>query len=83
MPKHTPRERAKRSVRRQKKTTKKAKLGTGKRFAALKSSIEASSKVPGRKNVRNPGALAASIGRKKFGKKKFSKLSATGRRRRR
>ena len=44
---------------------KKPKLGSGKRFSNL-------AKRPG---VTNPGALAASIGRKKYGKKKFQKLS--------
>lgn len=48
------------------------KLGSGKRFAKLKSSL---AKRPG---VTNPGALAAYIGRKKFGSKKFAKLSASG-----
>ena len=28
--------------------------------------------------VRNPGAVAASIGRKKYGKKKFQKAAAEG-----
>jgi len=51
----------------------KAKLGSGKRFAALKSKL---SKRPG---VTNPGALAASIGRKKWGSKKMAALSARGR----
>lgn len=54
---------------------RKAKLGTGKRFAALKSKL-------GRKGVKNPGALAAWIGRKKYGAKKFAKLAAKGRKRR-
>jgi len=30
------------------------------------------------KGVTNPGALAASIGRKKYGKKKFQKAAASG-----
>jgi hypothetical protein len=34
-----------------------------------------------RKGVKNAGALAASIGRKKYGKKKFAKLVARGRKR--
>ena len=51
----------------------KAPLGSGERFAALKSKL---SKRPG---VTNPGALAAFIGRKKYGKKRFAKLSAKGR----
>lgn len=54
---------------------RKPRLGSGKRFAALKKKLA-------RKGVRSPGGLAASIGRKKYGKKKFAKLSAAGRRRR-
>lgn len=50
---------------------KKPKLGTGRRFADLKKKL-------GSKGAKNPGALAAYIGRKKFGKKKFGKLSAGG-----
>ena len=50
-----------------------AKLGTGARFAALKS------KLSHRKGIRNPGALAAAIGRKKYGKAKFQSLAAKGR----
>lgn len=53
---------------------RKAKLGSGKRFAMLKRKL-------GRKGIRNPGALAASIGRKKYGKKRFAKLGARGRKR--
>lgn len=34
-----------------------------------------------RKGVRNPNALAAHIGRKKFGKKGMAKKSAAGRKR--
>ena len=52
---------------------RKPKLGSGKRFASLKAKL-------GRKGIKNPGALAASIGRKKYGAKKFAKLSARGRR---
>lgn len=51
---------------------KKVKLGTGKRFAALKKKLAA-------KGAKTPGALAAFIGRKKFGKKRFAKLSVKGR----
>lgn len=36
-----------------------------------------------RKGARNPDALAAYIGRKKYGKKKFAKMSAAGRKRKR
>ena len=49
------------------------KLGSGKRFAQLKA------KIASRGGVRDPGAVAAAIGRKKFGKKKFQQLSAHGR----
>jgi hypothetical protein len=57
-----------------KKGGRKPKLGSGKRFKSLKGKLS-------RKGVRNPGALAASIGRKKYGKKKMAKMSAKGRRR--
>lgn len=50
-----------------------APLGQGGRFAALKA------KLARRGGVTNPGALAAYIGRKKFGKKRFQKLGAKGR----
>lgn len=48
---------------------KSMKLGGGGRFAALKS------KLSHQKGITNPGALAAAIGRKKYGAKKFSSLS--------
>lgn len=50
----------------------KGKLGTGTRFKRLSDVL---GKKPG---VDNPDALAASIGRKKFGAKKFGQLSAAG-----
>lgn len=49
-----------------------APLGEGGRFAALKQ------KLSKRKGVSNPGALAAYIGRKKYGKAKFQKMAANG-----
>lgn len=52
----------------------KPKLGSGERFSALKEKIAA------RGGVRNPAAVAASIGRKKFGKERFQELAAAGRR---
>jgi len=58
-----------------KKSKKKPKLGSGKRFAALKK------KLAKQKGIKTPGALAASIGRKKYGKKRFQKLAARGRKR--
>ena len=54
--------------------TKKPKLGSGRRFKSLKAKLT-------RQGVRDPGAVAAAIGRKKFGKKKFTKLSTMGRKR--
>lgn len=69
------------------------RLGTGKRFQQLvgklksrKVGVTARGKkmartLPGStKKVSNPAALAAWIGRKKYGKKKMAKLSARGRR---
>jgi hypothetical protein len=50
----------------------KPKLGSGKRFASLKKKLA-------KKGVEDPGALAASIGRKKFGKGRFQKLAARAR----
>jgi len=47
---------------------KKPKLGTGKRFKQLSSKLK-------KKGAKNPKALAAWIGRKKYGPKKFNKLS--------
>jgi len=51
---------------------KKPPLGSGGRFAALKAKIAAKG------NVRDPGAVAAAIGRAKYGKKKFQALAAKG-----
>lgn len=50
---------------------KKPKLGTGKRFKNLMAKLK-------KKGMKNPAALAAFIGRKKFGKKKFAKLALKG-----
>lgn len=60
---------------------RKPKLGTGKRHANLTKSIAASSRKKGRKTVKNPAAVAAAIGRKKYGKAKFQKMAARGRKR--
>lgn len=48
-------------------------LGSGSRFDSLKATLA------GRKGVRNAGALAASIGRKKYGAKRFAGLASAGR----
>lgn len=50
------------------------KLGTGKRFAAVERSAA-------KGGARNPAAVAAVQGRKKFGAKKMAALAAAGRRR--
>ena len=55
------------------KPNSKAPLGQGGRFAALKGKL---AKKPG---ITNPGALAASIGRKKYGAKRMAAMSAAGR----
>lgn len=51
------------------------KPGGGGRFAALKSKLAAK---PG---ITDPGALAAKIGRKKYGSKRMGEFSAQGRKR--
>lgn len=50
-----------------------AKLGSGERFKMLTDRL---AKKPG---VTNPKALAASIGRKKYGSKRFAQLGRKGR----
>lgn len=49
-----------------------AKLGSGGRFKKLVGKLKG-------KGARSPAALAAWIGRRKYGVKKFAKLSAAGR----
>ena len=49
------------------------RLGGGGRFRKLKAEIAAKG------GVSDPGAVAAAIGRKKYGKSKFQKLAAAGR----
>lgn len=49
----------------------KAKLGSGARFASLTKKLSS-------KGVKNPAAVAASIGRKKYGKTRFQNLAAKG-----
>lgn len=48
------------------------KLGGGGRFAKLKGDLAD-------KGAKNPGALAAYIGRQKYGAAKMSKMAAKGR----
>jgi hypothetical protein len=54
-------------------TTKKAKLGSGKRFKSLVK------KIKKKGNISDPAALAAYIGRKKYGKKRFQQMATKGR----
>lgn len=54
---------------------RKARLGSGKRFKSLSSSLK-------KKGASNPDALAAWIGRKKYGSKKMASMAAKGRKRR-
>ncbi len=49
-------------------------LGSGARFAALKN------KIAKKGGVKNPAAVAAAVGRKKYGEKKMEKLSLKGKR---
>lgn len=51
------------------------KLGSGKRFKKL------ANEIARKGNVDNPAAVAANIGRKKYGASKMSKMAAIGRRR--
>jgi len=51
---------------------KKPKLGSGKRFSALKGALK-------KKGASDPGALAAWIGAKKYGSKKMHKMAGAGR----
>ena len=50
----------------------KAPAGEGARFKALEKKVSRKGKV------RDPGAVAAAIGRAKFGKKKFQQMAAKG-----
>jgi len=63
---------AKRPGKSYKAVGKPPKLGSGKRFGALKSALS-------KKGAKNPGALAGWIGRRKYGAKKMGQLSAMGR----
>lgn len=53
---------------------KSMKLGMGGRFAKLTKQLSA-------KGIKNPKALAASIGRKKYGATKMASMAAAGRKR--
>lgn len=49
----------------------KPKLGSGERFKKLKETLS-------KKGAKDPGALAAYIGREKYGNQKMAKLSEKG-----
>ena len=57
-----------------KRHKKSMKPGGGGRFEKLESKLE-------KKGAKDPKGLAAYIGREKYGKKKFAKMSAKGRKR--
>ena len=52
----------------------KPKLGSGQRFKKIEATIARKG------NVKDPGAVTAAIGRKKYGKAKFQALAAAGKR---
>lgn len=54
---------------------KKPRLGSGKRFKQL------ANKIARKGNVEDPKAVAAMIGRKKYGNAKMQKMAAAGKRR--
>jgi len=62
--------------RKTKKYKVKGKLGTGGRFKRLVKTLR-------KRGAKSPKALAAWIGRKKYGKKRMTKLAAKGRKKRR
>jgi len=69
-------------ARRRKKA--KGKVGRGTRFKSLTRTLarrRGKTRTGKSRKVRNPAALAAWIGRKKYGKKRFQKMAAAGRRR--
>lgn len=56
------------------KAVKTSKPGEGKRFSTLQKSIEAEGKSP-----KAAAAIAASVGRKKYGAKKMGSMASKGR----
>lgn len=54
--------------------SKKPKLGSGERFKELANKMA-------REGMDNPNAVAASIGRKKYGNKRMQRMSIQGRKR--
>jgi len=64
-----------RKARKAYEAAKKKPVGAGARFKALE-------KVAKAGGARKPAAVAAAIGRKKYGKKKFQAMAIAGRKRR-
>jgi hypothetical protein len=63
---------------------RKPRLGSGGRFRALKRKLASKrgrTRTGKSRKIKNPGALAAFIGRKKYGKARFQKMAARGRKR--
>jgi hypothetical protein len=60
-----------RAARKEYEQAKKKPVGEGSRFKA----VEKSAKAGG---AENPAAVAAAVGRKKYGKKKFQQMAAAG-----
>ncbi len=54
--------------------TKIAKLGSGRRFKALANKFA-------HKGIENPAALAAKVGREKYGNERMSKMALAGKKR--
>lgn len=66
---------ARQQIMKSPKKKRKPKLGSGARFKALTAQLK-------KRGAKNPKALAASIGRKKYGKKKMAAMAKKGRKRR-
>tara|TARA_R100001086_G_scaffold165242_2_gene89361 strand:+ start:202 stop:423 length:222 start_codon:yes stop_codon:yes gene_type:complete len=66
---------ARQQIMKSPKKKRKPKLGSGARFKALTTQLK-------KRGAKNPKALAASIGRKKYGKKKMTAMAKKGRKRR-
>ena len=60
---------------------KSMKVGGGGRFKKMVAEIKSSNQKKGRKKMNDPGAVAAAIGRKKYGNAGFQKMAAAGRKR--
>ncbi len=82
MKKRSPRKYARRKPKRKYKIYRpKAKLGSGVRYRTLAEEIKKAASRRGYK-IGSLSGLVASLGRKKFGKKKFAALSKRARKRR-